>query len=179
MSGGERLAVSGERETPDQAVARALGALESVMDPEVPVLSVVELGIVREVAVNTATGTVTVTVTPTYSGCPAMQVIEREISAALAAAGFENVTLRTTYSPPWTTDWISESAKRKLSAYGIAPPGTVPRELVQLEGPSRQVACPFCGSPNTALQSEFGATACKSLHRCNACLQPFEHFKTF
>jgi ring-1,2-phenylacetyl-CoA epoxidase subunit PaaD len=163
---------------PDPADRRAWAALESVLDPEVPVLSVVELGIVREVSVEG--DSVTVKVTPTYSGCPAMQTIETEITAALQAAGFQRVTIKTVYSPAWTTDWIAESAKQKLRAYGIAPPGSVAASpLVLLEGPSRQVACPFCGSPNTTLQSEFGATACKSLHVCHACRQPFEHFKTF
>lgn len=160
--------------------ARAWTALECVMDPEVPVLSVVELGIVRSVATDPVAGSVTVTLTPTYSGCPAMRTIEAEVTAALQAAGFQRVTLKTVYSPAWTTDWITEPAKEKLRAYGIAPPGRAPAgPLVLLEGPSRHVACPFCGSPNTTLQSEFGATACKSLHVCRACRQPFEHFKTF
>ena len=168
----------GEPHVPDAADRRAWEALETVMDPEVPVLSVVELGIVREVVVEG--DNVAVTLTPTYSGCPAMHAIEAEITGALDAVGFRQVTLKTVFSPAWTTDWIAEPAKEKLRAYGIAPPGRVPAgPLVLLEGPSRQVPCPFCGSSNTALQSEFGATACKSLHRCRDCRQPFEHFKTF
>lgn len=150
------------------------------MDPEVPVLSIVELGIVRDVQVDSGTNAVTVTVTPTYSGCPAMHIIETEIRAALLAAGFPSVTLKTVYAPAWTTDWISPSAREKLRAYGIAPPGGLATEpLVALGGPPRRIPCPFCGSSNTILQSEFGATACKSLHVCHACRQPFEHFKTF
>jgi len=160
--------------------ARALGCLEAVMDPEVPVLSIVELGIVREIAVDPASDGVTVTVTPTYSGCPAMHTIEAEIRSALLAAGFRSVTLKTVYAPAWTTDWIAPPAREKLREYGIAPPGTLAAEpLVSLGGPPGRIACPFCGSSNTSLQSEFGATACKSLHVCRACRQPFEHFKTF
>ena len=147
------------------------------MDPEVPVLSIVELGIVREVAVEG--DTVTVTVTPTYSGCPAMHAIEAEIKTALGAAGFERVELKTVYAPAWSSDWISDPAKEKLRAYGIAPPGRAPEQPVTLESLPRQAACPFCGSTNTALVSEFGATACKSLFTCRACHQPFEHFKAF
>lgn len=167
---GQRSAVNG--------TDRAFEILETVKDPEVPVLSVVELGVVREVMVEG--DTVTVTVTPTYSGCPAMRVIEDDIRAALAAAGFRDVTINTVYAPAWTTDWMSEAAREKLRAYGIAPPhlvGAAP--LVPLGPTVRTVACPFCGSSNTTTASEFGATACKSLHVCHACRQPFEHFKAF
>jgi ring-1,2-phenylacetyl-CoA epoxidase subunit PaaD len=168
--------VNGEREQP--GVERARAALESVLDPEVPVLSIIELGIVRAVAVEG--DSVTVTVTPTYSGCPAMQAIEAEIRAALGAAGFVRVELKTVYAPAWTTDWMSEPAREKLRAYGIAPPGRVPQTpLVTLEAPPRRIPCPFCGSPNTILESEFGATACKALFTCHSCHQPFEHFKAF
>ena len=156
----------------------ALALLQLVKDPEVPVLSVVELGVVRGVEVSG--GVATVTITPTYSGCPAMEVIEAGITAALLAGGFKSVELRTVYAPVWTTDWMSDAAKEKLRAYGIAPPGKVTAEqLVPLGRTARSVACPFCGSPNTVLESEFGATACKSLHVCHSCHQPFEHFKTF
>jgi len=157
---------------------RALEILETVKDPEVPVLSVVELGVVRHVEVS---GTaVTVTITPTYSGCPALHAIERDIESALRAGGFERVTLKTEYAPAWTTEWISEPAREKLRAYGIAPPGQVTVQQLQPLGPTvRTVSCPFCGSPNTSLESEFGTTACKSLHSCHNCHQPFEHFKTF
>lgn len=156
----------------------ALEALASVMDPEVPVLSVVELGIIREVSV--VGDSVTVTVTPTYSGCPAMRVIEDEITAALEASGFPKVEIKTVYAPAWTTDWIAEPAREKLRAYGIAPPANVEAEqLVPLGRVVRTVACPNCGSSNTSLKSEFGATSCKSLHVCLSCREPFEHFKAF
>ena len=156
----------------------ALEALASVMDPEVPVLSVVELGIVRGASV--VGDTVTVTITPTYSGCPAMRVIEDEITATLEASGFRSVEIKTVYAPAWTTDWIAEPAREKLRAYGIAPPGRVPADQPVGLGPVvRRVACPRCGSADTSLKSEFGATACKSLHVCNSCREPFEHFKAF
>ena len=170
MVSGERLGVSGKD--------RALGILDSVKDPEVPVLSVVELGVVRGVEVTGEA--VTVTITPTYTGCPAMQVIEEDIRAALVAGGFRSVTINTVYAPAWTTDWISGTAREKLRAYGIAPPHLVGAESLVPLGPTvRTVECPFCGSSNTTTASEFGATACKSLHVCHACRQPFEHFKAF
>ena len=158
--------------------ADALETLESVKDPEVPVLSVVELGVVREVVVDG--DAVTVTLTPTYSGCPAMRMIEEEIRAALAGAGFREIVLHTVYAPAWTTEWMTEAAREKLRAYGIAPPGHLTeRDLVPLGKTVRTVDCPYCGSPNTTTESEFGSTACKSLHVCHSCRQPFEHFKTF
>lgn len=155
-----------------------LELLQTVMDPEVPVLSVVELGVVRGAEVEGKR--VTVTITPTYSGCPALQVMEQEITAALERSGFDEVTVKTVYSPAWTTDWIPEPAREKLRAYGIAPPGAAGgTELVTLGPTVRTVNCPFCGSSNTTRKSEFGATACKSLHVCHSCRQPFEHFKAF
>lgn len=153
--------------------------LDRVMDPEVPVLSVVELGIVRDVEVADS-GAVTVVLTPTYSGCPAMRVIERDILSALADAGFPDAGIRTIYAPAWTTDWMGEEARRKLREYGIAPP---PRqhddttELVPLRRSRPSVACPFCGSSATSTRSEFGSTACKALMFCEHCQQPFELFK--
>jgi ring-1,2-phenylacetyl-CoA epoxidase subunit PaaD len=153
--------------------------LDGVKDPEVPVLSVIELGVVRDVEVDDAR-TVTVVVTPTYSGCPAMQVIEEDIVTALRAHGIERPRIRTTYSPAWTTDWLTEAAKRKLEAYGIAPPGPAPMsddDLVPLRRKADVVRCPYCKSGNTELRSEFGSTACKSIRFCNACRQPFEQFK--
>ncbi|HSR51871.1 MAG TPA: 1,2-phenylacetyl-CoA epoxidase subunit PaaD [Acidobacteriota bacterium] len=143
--------------------------LQEVKDPEVPVLSVVELGVVRDVKLKE--GHVEVVITPTYSGCPAMQAIREGIINALRSHGFDKASTRTVLSPPWTTDWMSEEAKGKLREYGIAPPGhTRDRE-------DRPVACPFCDSEDTALRSEFGSTACKALYFCNACQQPFEQFK--
>ena len=149
--------------------------LRGVPDPEVPVISVVELGIVRDVEIDG--GAVTVVVTPTYSGCPAMREIERDIVTALRARGFGDVIVRTTYSPAWTTDWIDDAAREKLRAYGIAPPGPAEEtDLVMLRR-RRVVACPYCGSEHTTLRSEFGSTACKAIHYCDACRQPFEEFK--
>jgi ring-1,2-phenylacetyl-CoA epoxidase subunit PaaD len=158
--------------------AEAIAILETVKDPEVPVLSVVELGVVRRVDVS---GTaVTVTITPTYSGCPALHAMEQDIESALRAGGFERVILKTEYAPAWTTEWMSEPAREKLRAYGIAPPGHVSADqLIPLGVTVRTVSCPFCGSSNTTLESEFGPTSCKSLHFCRACRQPFEQFKAF
>ncbi len=147
--------------------------LTEVNDPEIPVLSIVEMGIVREVELQD--DSVRVVITPTYSGCPAMKVIEEEIVSALQKKGFENVTTRTVFSPSWTTDWLSEETKLKLKEYGIAPPGRASEQ--DSSGTLREIICPFCDSNKTELRSEFGSTACKSLHYCNNCQQPFEHFK--
>lgn len=151
--------------------------LDTVMDPEVPVISVVELGIVREAEASEEG--VTVTITPTYSGCPAMREIETEIRAALEREGLGPVEVRTTYAPAWTTDWITAKAREKLEAYGIAPPGRVDRsnELVSLQRRTATIRCPYCKSLNTELKSEFGSTACKSIWVCKECRQPFEEFK--
>ena len=151
-------------------------ALREVLDPEVPVLSVVELGIVRDVDVSD--GAVRVTVTPTYSGCPAMRVIEEDIVAALRARGAARVDVVTSYSPAWTTDWIPAEAREKLRRYGIAPPGAADHDAPVAIGRRRAaVRCPYCGSTATELKSEFGATACKAIHVCASCQQPFEEFK--
>lgn len=154
-----------------------LAILDEVMDPEVPVLSVRELGIVRDVEVDAA-GVVTVTVTPTYSGCPAIQVIEDDIRAALAAAGHAAVRVRTVYAPAWTSDWIAPAARIKLKAYGIAPPARAESgELVQLMRRRPAPPCPYCDSRDTEVRSEFGSTACKAVCWCRSCRQPFEEFK--
>src|SRR4051812_29467402 len=153
-----------------------LAVLDEVMDPEVPVLSVRELGIVRDVEVA-ADGTVVVVVTPTYSGCPAIGVIEQDILSALGQAGVEHVSIRTTYAPAWTTDWIAPAARAKLKAYGIAPPGQAESgagDLVQLLRRRPTVQCPYCDSYETELRSEFGSTACKAVAWCRSCRQPFE-----
>lgn len=155
-----------------------LALLDDVKDPEVPVLSVVELGIVRDVR-REGDG-VTVTITPTYSGCPAMRVIEDDIVAALTARGLAPVRIETVYSPAWTTEWLSAEAKRKLEEYGIAPPGPVREEtLVTLTRAAsvERLRCPYCGSRDTTIKSEFGSTACKAICYCNGCSQPFEAFK--
>ncbi len=154
-------------------VSGAWEALRRVMDPEVPVLSVCELGIVREVRVDGAA--VDVVVTPTYSGCPATEAIEADIRDALVAAGAASVRISTRLAPAWTTDWIDDDAKRKLEAHGIAAPARADAGDVQ---PLRFVpACPRCRSRRTERLSQFGSTACKALHRCLDCLEPFEYFK--
>ena len=134
--------------------------LETVMDPEIPVVSVIDLGIVRDVAADK------VTITPTYSGCPATDVIERTVREALDANGYRNVAIETVLTPPWTTDWISEQGKERLRAYGIAPP-----EL------AKAATCPQCGSTDTEEVSRFGSTPCKAQWRCKDCLEPFDRFK--
>lgn len=155
---------------------QAYETLMKVMDPEVPVLSVVELGIVRDIEVYEEH--VTVTVTPTYSGCPAMRVIEQEIEQALLAHGAATVTVNVSYTPAWTTDWIPAEAREKLRAYGIAPPGPADHEALVSIGRRRPaVRCPYCRSIETELRSEFGSTACKAIHMCRSCRQPFEEFK--
>ena len=152
--------------------------LDEVKDPEVPVISVVELGIVRDAVVDG--DVVRVTVTPTYSGCPAMREIEDDIRSALVAHGAREVIVDTVFAPAWTTDWIGPTAREKLRVYGIAPPGKAePQGLITLTRSRGPVVCPLCGSADTRLQSEFGSTACKAIHVCNACRQPFDEFKAF
>jgi ring-1,2-phenylacetyl-CoA epoxidase subunit PaaD len=160
--------------------SRAWKALAGVPDPEIPMVSIVELGIVRDVVVRGMT--VVVTVTTTYSGCPATEVIIRDIDAMLAAAGIADASIEMRLSPPWTTDWIAPEAKRKLSAFGIAPPHTIAPSIdVSGISPLRRrgvvVACPRCGSTRTRLLSQFGSTACKAQYRCDGCLEPFDYFK--
>ncbi len=155
-------------------------ALARVPDPEVPVVSVVELGIVREVSWHD--GTLRVDVTPTYSGCPATDMINALIREQLAAIGVADVDIVHRLSPPWTTDWIAPEAKAKLAAFGIAPPHVAGNriDVGGLRPPRRArvpVACPRCGSAHTALLSQFGSTACKAQYRCTECLEPFDYFK--
>jgi ring-1,2-phenylacetyl-CoA epoxidase subunit PaaD len=153
---------------------RAWDAAAGVTDPEIPVLTIDDLGVLREVAVSDD-GHVDVAITPTYSGCPAMNMIAVNVAVALECAGFPNATIRTVLSPAWTTDWMSEAGRRKLKAYGIAPPQASGsrRALFGVE----QVHCPQCGSADTELLSEFGSTSCKALWRCKACREPFDYFK--
>lgn len=158
-------------------------ALDAVPDPEVPVLSVVDLGIVRAIEVD-ALGEVTVALTPTYSGCPATEVIADAVRAALLAAGARGVTVQQRHAPAWTTDWIGEQAREKLRAYGIAPPAHLVGDDAPPDGAVRPLhfhprglACPRCGSADAQRLSAFGATACKALYRCLACREPFEYFK--
>jgi ring-1,2-phenylacetyl-CoA epoxidase subunit PaaD len=158
-------------------------ALKGVVDPVIPVVSFVELGNVRVVALRD--GKVIVTVTPTYSGCPATEVIAADIERALTAAGEDDCRVETVLSPPWTTDWLAAAAKERLAEYGIAPPGPRAAEsarIIDLRGLRRRssdakVACPRCGSSNTREQSRYGSTPCKAQHRCDDCLEPFDYFK--
>ncbi|MES2261384.1 MAG: 1,2-phenylacetyl-CoA epoxidase subunit PaaD [Pseudomonadota bacterium] len=165
--------------------------LSEVADPEIPVISVVDLGIVRAVDVADD-GTCTVTITPTYSGCPAMQVIADAVTDALRGHGVEQLKLVTQLSPAWTTDWMSESGKAKLHGYGIAPPA---QQVIDISGLKRgaapdlaagvkrgalakpKVVCPHCGSSHTAVTSQFGSTPCKALYKCLDCREPFDYFK--
>ena len=168
------------RSGPLSGVARAWDALASVPDPEIPMLSIVELGIVRDVRIDA--DRVVVVVTPTYSGCPATDVIAQSVVDALDAAGFASPRVGNRLSPPWTTDWMAPEGKRKLAAFGIAPPGAAaPRIDVAGISPLRRtrvaVTCPRCASTRTRLVSQFGSTACKAHYRCEACLEPFDYFK--
>ena len=159
---------------------RAWEVLGGVLDPEVPALSVCDLGIVRDVIDHGAE--LEVVLTPTYSGCPATEVIEESVLSAIEAEGLGPARATLRRAPAWTTDWISEDGKRKLREYGIAPPHSViPAEAgiqgIRLFPRQREVACPHCGSTHTERTSAFGSTACKSLYRCLACREPFEYFK--
>ena len=152
---------------------RAWDAAAQVVDPEIPVLTIADLGVLRDVAIND--GCVEVAITPTYSGCPAMNMIALEIELALERAGISRPKIRTVLSPAWTTDWMSEDGRRKLREYGIAPP--LPASSRRALFGVQEVACPQCGSGNTELLSEFGSTSCKALWRCKACREPFDYFK--
>jgi ring-1,2-phenylacetyl-CoA epoxidase subunit PaaD len=152
---------------------RAWDAAASVVDPEIPVLTIADLGVLRDVAI--AGDRVEVAITPTYSGCPAMNMIALEIELALERAGFRQPKVRTVLSPAWTTDWMSEAGRQKLRDYGIAPPQAASSRRA-LFG-EQAVTCPQCGSDNTELLSEFGSTSCKALWRCKACREPFDYFK--
>ena len=148
--------------------------LEQVTDPEVPVLTITDLGIVRDVIINNSPsgdGGIEVIITPTYTGCPAMDMIAMNIKLALIENGYRNIKITSVLSPAWTTDWMSEEGKRKLKEYGIAAPDK--KFTIAADG----VECPLCNSHNTKLISEFGSTACKALYQCNDCKEPFDYFK--
>lgn len=148
--------------------------LEEVSDPEIPVLSILEMGVVREAILKN--GKVFVKITPTYSGCPAMDVIGDDIKAALKNAGFES-EVKLVLSPAWTTDWITEKGRKALLEYGIAPPLEADADKEALLGNKKIVSCPQCGSQNTKMVSQFGSTACKAFFQCEDCLEPFDYFK--
>lgn len=152
---------------------RAWAAAASVCDPEIPVLGIADLGVLRDIKIEN--GAVEAFITPTYSGCPAMNMIALEIEVALENAGFAKPKVTTVLSPAWTTDWMTDEGKAKLKAYGIAPPAAKSGRRA-LFG-EQSVTCPHCGSSDTALISEFGSTACKALWRCKACAEPFDYFK--
>ena len=170
--------VSGTR---GAVTARAVA--ETVTDPELPMLTLADLGVLREVAEHD--GAVTVSITPTYTGCPALDAMRDDLVRALHQAGFGKVEVRMVLRPAWSTDWISAAGRRKLAAAGIAPPGRasrpvtgpIPLKTPALGPPPHPVRCPHCGSAQTRLMSAFSATACRSLHRCEACQEPFEHVK--
>ncbi|MEK6573073.1 MAG: 1,2-phenylacetyl-CoA epoxidase subunit PaaD [Chloroflexota bacterium] len=148
-------------------------ALDDVKDPEIPVVSVVEMGIVRDVAVSD--GKVTVTMTPTFSGCPALHVMKADIEKRVRELGADDVEVKVTITPPWTSDWITEEARAKLKAFGLAPP---PRHGGNTEIFFLDVAtCPYCGSNDTSIKNTFGPTLCRTIYYCNSCQQPFEQFK--
>lgn len=153
--------------------------LESVKDPEIPVLSIVDLGIVRSITLSNSTKIeeieLRVCVTPTYSACPAVDMINAEIKMALTDAGFKNIQIENILFPAWTTDWMSESGKEKLKDYGIAPPIGKSCDQVNIE--DLNIVCPQCGSDQTKVISAFGSTACKALFQCSNCLEPFDYFK--
>ena len=171
----ETLAAHRVPRSADEAAREAWLVAAAVTDPEIPVLTIADLGVLRAVHVDGEQ--VTVTLTPTYSGCPALDAMRDDVVLALTAAGFGDVRVRVVLSPAWTTDWITDAGKQKLLAFGIAPPagraalGTGPVRL------RLSVKCPRCGSPDTREVARFGSTACKSLFECRACLEPFEHFK--
>ena len=155
-------------------VAALWDILDAVKDPEIPALTIWDLGVLRDVSQQA--GQVQVVITPTYSGCPAMDTIRADIEAALALAGIDRVEVKTQLAPAWTTDWMSANGRAKLRDYGIAPPDDGENDEDGLT-PLANVRCPHCGSHNSQAVSEFGSTACKALFRCNDCLEPFDYFK--
>ena len=148
--------------------------LETVADPEIPVLSVIDLGIIRDI--NVSAQGVEVEVAPTYTGCPATEVIEQMIAAKLERSGIQGVSIKRVLSPPWTTDWLTEAGRRKLQGYGIAPPQGSAGKRSLLAPPTR-IHCPRCSADRTTRVSEFGSTPCKASYKCDECLEPFEYFK--
>jgi ring-1,2-phenylacetyl-CoA epoxidase subunit PaaD len=161
---------------PAAGEAKIFTILQAVNDPEVPVLSVIDLGIIRDI--KDLGESVEITITPTYSGCPAMDVISMNIRLALISHGYKNVIIKQVLSPAWTTDWMTEEGKQKLKKYGIAPPN--PKQQVcnqDLFAPDEAVQCPHCNSYHTHRISEFGSTACKALYQCDDCREPFDYFK--
>jgi ring-1,2-phenylacetyl-CoA epoxidase subunit PaaD len=150
--------------------------LHQIPDPEIPVIDIVELGVIRDIKIIDQ-ATISITITPTYSGCPAMKQMEDDIIKKISSFGFSDIRINVVYNPPWTTDWITENAKEKLNNYGIAPPEHSSIDKGILLGKERKVKCPRCNSLTTILVSQFGSTACKALYKCSDCLEPFDYFK--
>ena len=149
--------------------------LSEIPDQEIPVISIVELGVIRDVIFEEKN--IEVIITPTYSGCPAMKQMEDDVRKKMQEQGFKNIKITTVYNPAWTTDWLSEEAKLKLQKYGIAPPEESTTDKSFLTGKAKQITCPRCKSKNTVMISQFGSTACKALYKCNECLEVFDYFK--
>jgi ring-1,2-phenylacetyl-CoA epoxidase subunit PaaD len=161
---------------PDDLRSLASDVLDAVCDPEIPVLTIRDLGILRDVRVADD-GVLEVIITPTYSGCPAMSAIEVNIRAALQEAGIETARVVSVLKPAWTTDWMTEAGRQKLRAFGIAPPETGSRDKRALLGERQILRCPNCQSANTEMIAQFGSTSCKALFKCLDCLEPFDYFK--
>ena len=166
------------------SIAELEAAVRAVPDPELPVISIADLGILRDIRVIGER--VVVTITPTYSGCPAMDAIRTDVTQACHDEGYDDVEVRTVLSPAWTTDWMTDEGKAALESYGVAPPGKVstgkvffPLAMVSTSSTTEDVKCPQCGSLDTRELSRFGSTACKALWSCNSCREPFDHFKAF
>ena len=163
-----------------RTLERAWQAVATVVDPELPMLTLVDLGVLRDVAVE-PDGAVVAAITPTYSGCPAMATMRDDLVRTLQDAGFADVRVRVALDPAWTTDWITPGGRAALAAAGISPPGPAPERsgpiALQLTPTRRSVRCPQCGSDEVGLTSEFGSTACKAMYQCRTCLEPFDHVK--
>lgn len=172
---GPAETVANDPGTSAERLAALWNLLDEVCDPEIPGLSIRDLGVLRDVAADGAT--VTVTITPTYSGCPAMTFIEMNIRDVLLRAGVKAVDVRTVLAPAWTTDWLTDAGREKLRELGIAPPQGRATGKAALFGADPEVPCPRCGSHDTRPISAFGSTACKALHHCDSCLEPFDYFK--
>lgn len=166
-------------DTAAEAIDRAWAAAERVTDPEMPMLTLLDLGVLRDVTIED--GHVVTTITPTYSGCPAMATMRDDLQRELLLAGFPDAEVRVSLTPAWTSDWITERGKKALKDAGISPPGAAPRNsgpvALTLMPTRRAVTCVLCGSDDVRLSSEFGATACKAMYQCNVCLEPFDHVK--
>ncbi len=158
-----------------QSNEHILQLLSEIPDPEIPVISIVELGVIRKVQLNS--DSTEITITPTYSGCPAMKQMEDDIYKKLGEHNYPNIQIKTTYSPAWTTDWLTTETKNKLRVYGIAPPEESTHDKSFLTGKPKTITCPRCKSQQTHMISQFGSTACKALYKCDNCLEAFDYFK--